>query len=464
MIELKNQLKLTPQLILTPQLKLILKILQFNNLELTEYLWQEAQENPFIEIEHKDLSLGETKREERKEIALTEEINWEDCFSLEKISLTWNYEPPEEEVNLLERTLKSEENLSQHLLWQIGLLEFSPYQLEIAQYIIGNLDDKGYLMISPEEIAKDLKVSLEEVEKVRKLILKLDPVGVGALNLKECLLAQLEFLGYSENTLPYKLVALHLEELVYGIEKLSEKLKEPSESLNQALEIIKGLEPYPARNYLSVRGIYIEPDLRFYKEEEEWRVEILKEKIPKVFLSSLYYKFWQQKREFTKNKDFFKEKLKIAENLIKALDSRYSSLYKVGSAILEVQKEFLERGINFLKPLTLKDLSQITGLHESTVSRIINSKYVETPIGLYPLKFFLSSGYNSSKGEEVSSLAIKDSIKRLIEREDYKKPLSDSEIAKLLQQSYGIKIARRTVTKYREELGIPSIRERKNKK
>lgn len=465
MIELKNQLKLSQQLILTPQLKLLLKVLQLNTLELEEYIVQEAQINPFLEIEYKDLApkVSQDRDHIPEEVKLTDEIDLGTEEFLEKsFYLIEPQEEPEEPI--WEKTLKAENKLSDYLLWQFRLKEFTPVEYEIAQYIVGNLDEKGYLTVSSEELAKELSLSAEKVEKVRNVIKFLDPVGVASYDVKECLLTQLLFMGYKEESLPYVLIEKYFEQIPEGVDILSQKLGIEPLKIEEALEIIKHLEPYPARNFYVETSIYIEPDLRFYKEEEEWKVEVLKEKSFKVRLNNFYLEYLKLKKKdprFLKSKQFLKEKFKEAENLLKALDSRYSSLYKVGAAILTHQKEFLEKGIKYLKPLTLRMLAEETQLHESTISRIINRKYVQTPSGVFPLKFFFSSGYESSDGTSLSSKAVKDLIKQIISQENPEKPLSDNEVAKVLKSKYGVNIARRTVTKYREELQIPSVRERK---
>ncbi|MFN4132276.1 MAG: RNA polymerase factor sigma-54 [Caldimicrobium sp.] len=464
MVDVKNQLKLLPQLILTPQLKLTLKVLQLNTLELNEFLQQEVQSNPFLEVEFNEG--GENifqKLALKEDITLAEEFNWEDFLIKEPKGLSFLAEEPEEEPFSFEGRVSIEETLKDHLLWQLGFIELTSKEREIALYLLGNLDERGYLALSLEEIAEDLKIDKEEVERVRKLLIKLDPVGVCAINLKECLLAQLEFLGYTSKDLPFILVDKFLEKIPEGEEKLSQLLGYPLEEVKNALEIVRSLEPYPARNYHLPKNIFFEPDLRFYKEEGEWKVEVLKEKYPKVYFSPLYYKYSKNKKLLleSKAKDFLREKLKVAEYLLKALDSRYTTLYKVGLAILEAQKDFFEKGITFLKPLTLRDLAETTGLHESTISRVISHKYVDTPLGIYPLKFFFTTGYDTDKGESVSAVAIKNYIKEIIAQENPKKPYSDSEIVRILEKNYGIRIARRTVTKYRVELNIPSIRDRK---
>lgn len=462
MVEIKNQLKLLPQLLLTPQLKLLLKVLQLNTIELNEFLLEEVQSNPFLEIEYRDLPKLETKEENVEEIGLTEELSWttEDLYDKDTFLTGLN----EEEGHIWEKYLKAEETLSEYLSWQIGFKELSFLEKEIAHYLIGNLDTRGYLAISIDEVAKEFKVDVSKVEKVRNIIKFLDPVGIASLNLKECLITQLEFLGYSKDSLPYILIEKHLEELKEGVEFLSQKYGYSKEVLNSALEVIKSLEPYPARNFIVDKTIYIEPDLIFYKEENEWKVYVNRESIYKVKLSPFYKKLNFYKNLNFKDKNFLKEKIKNAEMLLKALDGRFSSLYKVGLSILNHQIEFLEKGIKYMKPLTLKMVAQDTNLHESTVSRIIAHKYVQTPMGIYPLKFFFSTGYTDFQGQNLSSKAVKDYIKEIIESENSEKPYSDSEIATILKQKYGIKIARRTVSKYREELKIPSIRKRKNKK
>ncbi len=462
MIELRNELKLKPQLILTPQLRLILKVLQLNNLELHNFLLQEAQTNPFLDLEYKDLPENSNfENAGIEEVKLNEELNFEEEL-IEK-RFYFGEEKPEEEWSW-EKTLKAEEKLTDYLLWQVNLKEFTELEKNIAHYIIGNLDSRGYLTVSSEEIAKEFGVSVEKVEKVRNILKFLDPVGVASFDVKECLLTQLKFMGYDEDSLPYILIEKHMEEIPKGVEYFKESYGYNEKEIEKALEVIRQLEPYPARNYFNENTVYMEPDLIFYKENNEWKVEVVKEGPFVVKLNNSYKEFLNKKRGVGNNSDvkkFLKQKLRDAEDLLKAIDSRYSSLYKVGLAILKHQKEFLEKGTKFLRPLTLRDIAEEIQMHESTVSRIITHKYVQTPNGVYPLKFFFSTGYRSREGKELSAKAVKDYIKEIIDGEDPAKPLSDSAISKILKEKYGINIARRTVTKYREEMQIPSIRERK---
>jgi RNA polymerase sigma-54 factor len=467
-MEVKNQLKLVPQLLLTPQLKLLLKVLPMNTLELQEYLLEEVNNNPFLEVEFKDLPIELLRKQtkSRDEVHLNEEvINEEVDWDFGYVKYHFGEEEPEEEVNLLERTVKAEESLADYLLWQLNLKDVSELDKRIAQYIIGNLDDRGYLRVSPEDISKDTGLPLERIEKVRMIIKFLDPVGVASLNLKECLLAQLESLGFKEDSLPYRIVKEYLEEIPKGIEVLSQLLKSSPEEVEEALSVIKGLEPYPARNFRSVNHLSVVPDLRFYEEDGEWKVEVLKQSQFEVKLNNYYTQLLKRNLKGLpkQTQEYLREKMRMAETLLKALDYRYTTLYRIGKAILDHQKEFFEKGPKYLKPLTLKMLAEETNLHESTVSRVVSQKYADTPLGILPLKYFLSWGFVKSSGEGVSSKAIMNYLKELIEKEDKSKPLSDAELAKELQKRLGVKIARRTVTKYREMLNIPSIRERKKK-
>jgi DNA-directed RNA polymerase specialized sigma subunit, sigma54 homolog len=267
-MEVKNQLKLVPQLLLTPQLKLLLKVLPMNTLELQEYLLEEVNNNPFLEVEFKDIPIELLRKQtkSRDEVHLNEEvINEEVDWDLGYVKYHFGEEEPEEEVNLLERTVKAEESLADYLLWQLNLKDVSELDKRIAQYIIGNLDDRGYLSVTPEDISKDTGLPVERIEKVRMIIKFLDPVGVASLNLKECLLAQLESLGFKDDSLPYRIVKEYLEEIPKGIEALSELLKSSPEEVEEALSVIKGLEPYPARNFRSVNHLSVVPDLSFMK-------------------------------------------------------------------------------------------------------------------------------------------------------------------------------------------------------
>ncbi len=458
-LELKTQLKLRPELILTPQLRLALKLLQLNRLELTQYLRMELERNPVLELENpgEQISLEDWLGEE-KIFSLEEKDPWESLFE-EETSPYPSFAFEEKEPLYWEAQVRKEEGLYEHLLWQLTLAGFSEEERRVAEYLIRNLNERGYLTVSPEEAARDLKVSLEKVEKVRERLKFFDPVGIASLSVEECLLAQLEYMGLADS-LAAKIVREHFREVVKGEAYLAQRLGVSSEKVRQALEVIRGLEPYPGRAFSTERTLYIEPDVIFFREGDRWRARLYEEGLPRIRLNGYYRKLLSDPLIPREAKIFIRDKLRSAEWLIKSLDQRGKTLLRVAEVLAELQREFLENGPAYLRPLTLREVAERIGVHESTVSRVTHNKYAETPHGLFELKFFFPSGIKASSGE-VSSQTVKEYLKRLIASEDPRKPYTDQELAKLLESQYKIRIARRTVAKYREALGYPSARARK---
>ncbi len=454
MLELRTQLKLKPELILTPQLRLSLKILQLNRLELIQYLRNELEANPLLELEGpKDLISVE---ELGTEPGSYEEVDpWESLFDAEAPSPYPSFAFEEKEVLYWEAQLKKEEGLYDHLIWQVSLAGFSEKERTVAEYIVQNLNERGYLVVKPEEIAEELGVELELVERVRERIKFFDPVGVASVSIEECLLAQLKYLGL-DGSLAERIVREHFRDIVKGEEYLAKRLGVRVEEVRKAVEVIKGLEPFPGRAFATETTLYVEPDIIFYKEGGRWRARLYEEGLPRLRLNFYYRKLLSDPFVSREAKLFIREKLRSAEWLIKSLDHREKTLVKVAEVIADFQKDFLEKGPAHLKPLTLKEVAERVGVHESTVSRVTHNKYAETPHGTYELKFFFPSGIR-----DVSSQTIKEYIKELIGSEDPKRPYTDQELSKLLEERYGVKVARRTVAKYREALGYPSARARK---
>ncbi|QJA06937.1 RNA polymerase factor sigma-54 [Thermosulfurimonas marina] len=456
-LELKTQLKLRPELILTPQLRLALKLLQMNRLELEEYLRTEVEKNPVLELREEDLSLEALAP--TGELHQDEEHPWEALFAEEFSPYpSFSFEEPEEIS--WESRLKQEEGLYEHLRWQLTLAALSEEDLRLAEYLLRNLDERGYLTLSPAEAARDLGVSSERVEEVRRKIQFFDPVGVASLSVEECLLVQLDYLGFSDS-LAARLVREHFRDLAKGVDFLAQKLQVPPEEVAEALEIIRGLEPFPGRAFSSGQTLYLTPDVIFYKEGGRWRVRLYEEGLPRLRISPYYRRLLADPTVPRKVKFFLRDKLRAAEWLMKSLDQRGKTLLRVAEVLADLQRDFLEKGPAYLRPLNLREVAERVGVHESTVSRVTHRKYAETPNGLVELKSFFPSGLKKIGGGAVSSEAVKEYLRELILKENPQKPYTDQELARMLSQKYGVKIARRTVAKYREILGIPSARVRK---
>ncbi|AEH45268.1 RNA polymerase, sigma 54 subunit, RpoN [Thermodesulfatator indicus DSM 15286] len=476
-LELRQQVKLTQQLILTPQLQQAIKLLQLNRLELEQVIRQEIEQNPVleqVELETKTISLEDISSEVKVDGEVTlasesplgaeavKEFDWEAYFQDTGSSYP-SFAFEEKEAQDYERRLSKPENLVSHLLWQLYLSDFTEKEREIGEYIIGNLDERGYLSLEISEIAGDLGVSQEAVLSVLKKIQFFDPVGVASRDLRECLLVQLEHLGLT-GTLAEKIVRDHLKLLENNnLSQLAKILGVTVDDVEAAIEIIRNLEPRPARNYADTEPQYIEPDVEVFKEGDEWIVRLVDEDYSRLKISPYYRKLLQDPTTPLEVKQYIQKKLKAATWFIKSIEQRNRTLLKVSESIMRFQRDFLEKGVVGLKPLTLKEVALDVDLHESTVSRVTTGKYIDTPHGLFELKYFFSSGYKSASGEEVASETVKQYIREIIAQEDPKRPYSDQKISDILRQKYDIKIARRTVAKYRDQMGILPASRRKNK-
>ncbi len=475
-LELRQNLKLTQQLVLTPQLQQAIKLLQLNRIELEQVIRQEAEINPVLEQEfsdHQTVSLEElTERPTEGGLNLAAEsplgpqavsdFDWERYFQ-DSGSAYPSFSFEAKEPIEYEKRLSKSENLTSHLLWQLYLSEFDEIARRIGEYIIGNLNERGYLSLSVEEIARDLGVSEEAVEHVLRKIQFFDPVGVAARSLEECLLIQLEHLGLKDS-LAAKIVAHHLRELERGqLENIAKKYGVSLEEVEAAFEVIRGLDPIPARNYSDEEPQYIEPDVLVFKEGSDWVVRLNDDGLPRLRISPYYRRLLSDPNLPQQAKQYIQKKLRSAVWLIRSIEQRNRTLLRVSESIMRFQRDFLEKGISGLKPLILRDVAQDVDLHESTVSRVTTGKYIDTPHGIFELKFFFSSGYTSSTGDQISTETVKQYIKEIIAGEDPSRPYSDQKIADILQKKYNIKVARRTVAKYRDLLGILPASRRKRK-
>ena len=466
-LEIKQQLRLTQQLIMTPQLQQALKILQMPRLELTNAIQIELRENPVLEE-----VLGLPEEEWEGPLAGAQEVF---AFSpskeipLEKIPWDYNttpyYEVPQyeddEDRPSLEQTLSQPSNLTDYLIWQLRLTDLDDQDKKIGMLIIGNLDEHGYLQADLDSIAIECNAPLEKVESVLKKIQEFDPPGIGARDLRECLLIQVRHMGM-EGGLAERIIRDHLKDLEGNrLQQISRTLGVTLEEVVEAVEWIRGLEPKPGRLYGSEEVQYITPDVYVFKFQDDYVIVLNDDGLPKLRLSPFYVRSLNNKDLPKEARNYIQEKMRSAIWLIKSIHQRQKTIYKVTESIMKFQREFLDKGMDYLKPLVLKDVAIDTGLSESTISRVVTNKYVHTPQGLYELKFFFNSSIPKADGEAVASQSVKEQIRRLIQKEDPRNPLSDQEIVEILFKR-GINIARRTVAKYRMELGIlPSNRRRK---
>jgi len=455
------QLKQTQRLVMTPQLQQAIKMLQLSNIELSEKIDEELNNNPALEIEDGEYSIRIDKNEE----IITQEIldktkgdskfddfleNYSDeSYLYPKITGT-NRDDKKREF--IEGTISREETLKEYLLEQLNMIEISHDNLMLAELIIGYVDSMGYLFVSLEDISKEINVALDKLEDALKIVQSLDPPGVGARNISECLLIQLKNKG--NYPIAEKIVNDHLNEIkLKRFDQIAKKLKISIARVKNAFLIISKLEPYPGRNFLSEGIKYIIPDVTIEKRNGGFEVISNNSYVPRLRVSSYYKNLLLKKINDKKIKDFVMDKVQNARSFIHSIEQRESTLIRVTKAIFEEQKEFLEKGPRYLKPMILKNISVKLDLHESTVSRITSSKYVQTPHGIFQLKYFFSNSIPASGNREYSSISVKEMIKDIIQKEGSKRRLSDQKIVNLLGER-GIKIARRTIAKYRKELSI----------
>jgi RNA polymerase sigma-54 factor len=461
--------RLSQRLILTPSLQQAIKLLPLTTLELAEVLEQEVMENPLLEeVPAQELSGEEPEPEEPKEepekVDPLKDIDvekfFEDYLDDGDQRRTRSAEIPE--LPPIENTLTETPDLYDHLLWQLHMSVSDELTLEIGDAIVQNVDEDGMLRASLEEIANLGPYPMAEVEKALKLVQSLDPPGVAARDLTECLRLQLKLLGL-EGSPTDVMVRDYMKQLQsHQYTEISKHMALTPEEVSHHLEIIRRLDPKPGMKYCPDRSTYVIPDVFVVKEGDEYKIILNDDGLPKLRISPTYRRMLDGKESNSEEtRNYVKEKLRSALWLLKSVDQRQRTIYKVADSIVRHQRGFLDQGIAHLRPLVLRDVATDIGMHESTVSRVVANKYMHTPRGVYELRFFFHSGITSTMGEAVSSVTIKDKIRKMIDGEDTSRPLSDSRIAELLGAG-GLPLARRTVAKYREELRIPPSNLRKS--
>jgi RNA polymerase sigma-54 factor len=478
---LQQSAVLRQELRMNPRLYQAMDLLYMPVLDLQQHLKEELETNPFLEMPEGEESEPQQEREtaEKKEAEREDdEMNWEEIIldGFRVGGARGGYE----EREFYEPVPVQVRDLADHLRDQLQLTDLTPRQLFLSEEFIGNIGEDGYLQASLEEIVEGANAvldersqeiedgaeppgpySAEEAETLLRVVQRLDPPGIAARGLRECLLIQLLEANQSD-TLTYRLVDDAFDDLI--AHRWSELAKryglEPREVQDAADELAK-LDPKPGLQFQSTADTYVVPDLVVEKIDGEYRVFLNDGWMPRLRISKVYQDIAGDRKKFQgRNREFITEKLNSATWLIQAIEQRRQTMLKVMNFIVDRQRDFFEKGIEHLKPLTLREVADVIDMHESTVSRVTNQKYVQTPRGVYPLKFFFSSSLGTTTGEDASSRAVKAQIQKLVDEENPSAPLTDSAIVKALKER-GVQIARRTVAKYRDQLGILPARMRK---
>jgi RNA polymerase sigma-54 factor len=478
-IEMRQQMKLTQQLVMTPQLQQAIKLLQLSRLELQDLVRQEMEENPVLEEspeiedpkEVDQLEVQEDEDDPKDETASFEEvkageetlqeIDWATYLDGYNYSIGEQYYDDEDDRPSYENILTKKSTLFDHLLWQLKLGHFSEEELPVGLEVIGNIDEDGYFRATVADVAEDCSVCENLVEAVLGKIQSFDPMGIAARNLQECLLIQVRQLGMSGSMVEV-ILQDHLKDLeTRKYKQIAKALGVDVNEVFATAKIISGLDPKPGRQYGQDDVQYISPDIFVYKVADDFVVMLNDEGLPNIKINP-YYAADSRNAALTdsKTEEYINDKMRSALWLIKSIHQRQRTIYKAAKSIVKFQRDFLEYGIEYLKPLVLRDVAEDIGMHESTISRVTTNKYMQTPQGLLELKYFFNSGISTIEGDAVASESVKNKIREIVEKEDLRRPYSDQRIAEILSRD-NITIARRTVTKYREMLKIGSSSERK---
>ncbi len=447
---------------LSPQQILQSSILQLNSLMIEERILAELEQNPALEIEEQDLTAGSDEESETRE-SEEEELDWDEILNSPEDFNVSRFEDHSREK--IEMQLAASEEFVENLSRQLVDLGLSEKEIEIADEILGNINNEGYLTAEQLLVADRLQVPEEDVEKVRHEIMHLNPPGVGALDLQECLLAQLDVVN--DNSLPgldlaVKIIERHFEDFAnrrYG--RVMRILGCSEEDLQKAINIITRLNPKPGIGGATVSGEYIVPDLLVEEQDGRWVITLNDTTLPALNISPTYVNLLSSRKGLdSETRQFVRHKVEAARWFIQAVQQRRETMLRVMRAIIARQEGFFSEGTGHLKPMVLKDIAEDIGMDISTISRVTNGKYVQTPQKVYELKYFFSEGMTTDQGEEVSTRIIKDALQKIIDGEDKHRPLNDEALAKRLNE-LGYPVARRTVAKYREQLKLPVARLRK---
>lgn len=473
MMALRQTMNLSQNLVITPQLQQAIKLLQMSRMELENAVHAELQENPILEeaevLKEEDLKRTKEVAESLNDAGAADqgaqdpqrqdEFEWENYFE-SSMKPPREGMPGSEEIMNYENAISTSETLHDHLYWQVKMNGFSEHEEKVADILISYIDDDGYIKTPLDQIAQEENIPIEDLEDTLSLIHEFDPAGVGARDLKECLLVQAKHLEEDTKDL-VDLINNHIKDLEKkNFDAIAKATNKDVAEVVEMCKIIFSMEPKPGRAFLPSDTHYVTPDVYVYKVGDDFVVSLNEDGLPRLKISNFYRNMLKGGGANKQEQDYIQEKLKSAVWLIKSIHQRQRTIYKVAESIVRHQKEFFEKGPAHLKPMVLRDIANDIGMHESTVSRVTTSKYVHTPQGIYELKYFFNSGISSSDGDALASESVKLKIRDLVSKESPKNPLSDQKIAELLSKE-GIQIARRTVAKYREMLKILPSSQRK---
>ncbi|HXJ18304.1 MAG TPA: RNA polymerase factor sigma-54 [Candidatus Polarisedimenticolia bacterium] len=473
----KLHLRVAQKQILTPGLVQMVSVLALNRLELKQMINQEIMANPVLEELGEDGVTAESYtdeaflKQETENVPETEAANPFDEFDFGSFFTQYldtgaeraaSSEREEIERPSFDKFLSSPASLTDHLAWQLSVAICTETVRTIAEAIIGNLDENGYLMATLEEIAQSGNYSMEDVEEALTMVQEFDPPGVGARDLPECLLLQLKMLD-PQNVLAQQIVTSHLKLLQNNqLKEVARELNRPVELVKRAVDVIKRLDPKPGLRYNKTEPRLVEPDVQFRKEDGEWQVFMNDDDVPQLRLNPTYRRLLARDAADRDVRNYVKERFTAAIQLMKNIEQRKHTILRVCQSILRRQADYLDYGPDHLRPMMIKEVAEEVGVHPSTVSRAVANKYVHTPQGVLELRSFFSESVNGPQGSEMSLLSLKRRVKQMIEQEDASHPLTDEQITKKLGEE-GIHVTRRTVAKYREDLRIPSTHRRRVK-